>query len=178
MCSEIENRAFQPSLLKIEKPQKLYQQLINILENSCNQKILKTKRHEIHRLVKLKENPKTKEFEIVGGAKHFKRIKNLDSPDYLERVDGCWFDFSIMIMQSNQSVEIIGFDFEIRFPDDISGNVPVKFFRIDFNLPGHENEGLGMRFHLHPGNDDFMVHALPMSPIEIRSEERRVGKEC
>ena len=107
--------------------------------------------------------PKTKEFEIVGGAKHFKRIKNLDSPDYLERVDGCWFDFSIMIVQSNQSVEIIGFDFEIRFLDDVS----VKFFRIDFNLPGHENEDLGMRFHLHPGNDDFMVHALPMSPIEI-----------
>jgi hypothetical protein len=24
-----------------------------------------------------------------------------------------------------------------------------------------------MRFHLHPGNDDIMIHSPPMSPIEI-----------
>ena len=25
----------------------------------------------------------------------------------------------------------------------------------------------GKRFHLHPGSDDLMVHASPMSPMEI-----------
>ncbi len=169
MCLEIENRTFQPSLLKTEKPEELYQstklfqRLIGMLEIAFEQGILKTKPHIIRSLVKL---DKGNEFKIEGGingAKNFKRIKNIDSPNYLERVDGCWFDFSIIGIQNPQSIEIIGFNFEIRFPD----HVPVKFLRFDLNLPGHANENLGMRFHLHPGYDDFKIHANPMSPIEI-----------
>lgn len=169
MCLEIESRTFQPSLLKIEKPEELYQstklfqKIISILNIASEQGILKTKPNIIRSLVKL---DKGNEFKIEGGisgAKNFKRIKNPDSPNYLERVDGCWFDFSIIGIQSNQSIEIIGFNFEIRFPD----HVPVKFLRFDLNLPEHANENLGMRLHLHPGYDDFKIHANPMSPIEI-----------
>jgi hypothetical protein len=163
MCLEIESRTFQPSLLKIETPKRLYQQLINTLEIAFEKGMLKTKPHIIRSLIKLNKARQVNEFEIVGGVKNFKRRKNLDSPDYFERVDGCWFDFSIMVMQSGESVEIIGFDFEIRFPE----HVPVKFLRFDLNLPEHTNENLGMRCHLHPGYDDFIIHAQPMSPIEI-----------
>lgn len=125
MCLEIENRIFQPSLLKIEKPEKLYQstklfqKIISILEVAFEQDILKIEPHIIRSLVKL---DKSNEFKIEGGvngAKNFKRIKNLDSLNYLERVDGCWFDFSIIGIQTKQSIEIIGFNFEIRFPDQM-----------------------------------------------------------
>jgi hypothetical protein len=163
MCSGIEIRTLQPSLLKIEKPAKLFQEVNRVLNVAFEQGILKTKPHIIRSLVKLN---KGKEFKIEGGvsgAKNFDRIKNLDSPNYLERVDGCWFDFSILGIQSTQSIEIIGFNFEIRFPD----HVPVKFLRFDLNPPGHANEKLSMRYHLHPGCDDFRIHAPPMSPIEI-----------
>lgn len=49
------------------------------------------------------------------------------------------------------------------FPD----GYPTRFIRYDLNLPSHNNEKRGMRFHLHPGNDDFMIHSPPMSPLEI-----------
>jgi hypothetical protein len=163
MCLEIESRTFQPSLLKIETPKRLYQQLINILEVAFEKGILKSKPHIIRSLVKLNKTRQVNEFEIVGGVKNFKRRKNPDFPNYFERVDGCWFDFSITIIQNGESVEIIGFDFEIRFPE----HLPVKFLRFDLNLPEHANENLGMRSHLHPGYDDFIIHAQPMSPIEI-----------
>jgi hypothetical protein len=163
MCLEIESRTLQPSLLRTEKPKVLYQQLIKILEIAFEQNILGTKPHVIRSLVKLNDTKQVNEFEIVGGVKNFKRRKDAGPPTYFERIDGCWFDFSIMIRKNKESAEIIGFDFEIRFPD----NVPGKFLRFDLNLPEHDNEDLGMRFHLHPGNDDFIIHAPPMSPIEI-----------
>jgi energy-coupling factor transporter ATP-binding protein EcfA2 len=65
--------------------------------------------------------------------------------------------------ESRKPAEIIGFDFEIRFPEP----VPIKFFRFDLNLPGHDNQTDGLRFHLHPSSEDFMVHSPPMSPLEI-----------
>ena len=52
---------------------------------------------------------------------------------------------------------------EIRFLEDN----PTKFLRFDLNLPEHNNDNQGKRFHLHPGNDDLMIHASPMSPLEI-----------
>ncbi len=44
---------------------------------------------------------------------------------------------------------------------------PIKFLRFDLNLPNHNNQDKGKRFHIHPGTDDFMIHSPPMSPLEI-----------
>ena len=59
--------------------------------------------------------------------------------------------------------KIIAFNFEIRFPDTYKTN----YIRYDLNLPSHNNEDKGMRFHIHPGTDDFMIHSPPISPLEI-----------
>lgn len=56
------------------------------------------------------------------------------------------------------------FDFEIRFPENYD---PAKFLRFDLNSPNHNNEERGMRFHVHPSSDDFMIHSPPMTPLEI-----------
>jgi hypothetical protein len=77
--------------------------------------------------------------------------------------DGCWFDFAILVDENIKPAEIIAFDFEIRFLEDN----PTKFLRFDLNLPEHNNDNQGKRFHLHPGNNDLMIHASPMSPLEI-----------
>jgi hypothetical protein len=53
-----------------------------------------------------------------------------------------------LIDGSRKPAEILGFDFEIRFPE----SVPIEFFRFDLNLPGHDNQTDGLRFHLHPGS--------------------------
>lgn len=34
-------------------------------------------------------------------------------------------------------------------------------------LQNNDNETRGMRFHVHPGSDDVMIHSPPMSPLEI-----------
>lgn len=138
------------------------QQIFSILNRAANERILKTEHHQIHRLLKLKESEEYGKgfFEILGGEKNFKRRRDIP---HFERVDGCWFDFAILIDENPKNALIIGFDFEIRFPDDY----PVKFLRFDLNTPGHDNELRGMRFHVHPGSDDFMIHAPPIHPLEI-----------
>jgi hypothetical protein len=161
MCMEIESRSIQSVQLEVKNPKTLYQQLLKILNDGYDANILLTNQSKIRNLLKLTDNnPQSDESEIVGGSRNFKRLKEL--PNF-ERRDGCWFDFAITVRKVNKSAEIIGFNFEIRFPE----SVPVKFLRFDFNLPDHNNEDRGMRFHVHPGNDDFMINAPPMSPVEI-----------
>ena len=72
-----------------------------------------------------------------------------------ERYDGCWFDFAILIDETPKPAKIIGFNFEIRFPEDYL----TQFIQYDLNLPNHNNEEQGIRFHIHSGNDDFMIHS-------------------
>lgn len=69
-----------------------------------------------------------------------------------------------MVDETPKPAEVIGFSFEFRFPDDYH---QVKYLRFDLNLPSHDNEERGMRFHVHPGSEDFMIHSPPMSPLEI-----------
>jgi hypothetical protein len=162
MCAEIEVRSLSFAQLEVPSARKLYSQISNILFIARDQRILSNRQADIHKLLQLKTintAPKDK-MEILGGERNFDRMENIP---HFERQDGCWFDFAIALKQTKKSAEVIGFNFEIRFPD----NVPVKFLRFDFNLPEHDNEDRGMRFHLHPGCDDFMVNAPPMSPIEI-----------
>ncbi|GAB4288488.1 MAG: hypothetical protein Fur0025_22640 [Oscillatoriaceae cyanobacterium] len=140
------------------------QQILSLLNKASDEEVLKTKPHEIHNLLKLEKSEKDGKgvYEIIGGPpkRNIKRTRNLP---HFERFDGCWFDFTILIDQHPKSAEIFGFSFEIRFPDDY----PVKFLRIDLNTPGHNNDMRGMRFHVHPGSDDFRIHSAPMSPLEI-----------
>jgi hypothetical protein len=146
----------------VSKVSVLKTQILKLLTQANDEGKLKTKLHEIHDLLKLEKSTQhgADVFEILGGQRNFKRL--LDIPHF-ERADGCWFDFAILIDQKPKPAEIIGFNFEIRFPEA----VPVRFLRLDLNLQGHNNQDRGMRFHLHPGSDDLMVHSPPMSPLEI-----------
>lgn len=100
----------------------------------------------------------------LGGGREDKRNqeRSKDVPHF-ERSDGCWFDFSILVDESQKPAEIVGFGFEMRFPDRDA----VEFLRFDFNLPNHDNDDRGMRFHVHPGSDDFAIHSPPIAPLEI-----------
>lgn len=161
MCMEIESRSIQSAQLEVPKAKTLYRQLLKILNDGYDAKILLTSQADIRKFLKLTDsNLQSNESEIVGGSRNFKRLKDLP---HFERRDGCWFDFALILRQNNKSAEVVGFNFEIRFPE----SVPVKFLRFDLNLPDHNNEDHGMRFHIHPGNDDFMINAPPMSPVEI-----------
>ncbi|HIK09885.1 MAG TPA: hypothetical protein IGS52_06410 [Oscillatoriaceae cyanobacterium M33_DOE_052] len=162
ICQDVGARLWDATPKTIESAKKLQRQILQVLTKASDEEVLKTKPHEIHNLLKLETSEKDGKgvFEIVGGKRNFKRMRDIP---HFERFDGCWFDFTILIDQHPKSADILGFSFEIRFPDDY----PVKFLRIDLNTPGHNNDMRGMRFHVHPGNDNLMIHSAPMSPLEI-----------
>lgn len=164
ICQAVGDRLWDvtPKTINIKKAEILKQQILSLLNKACDEEVLKTKPHEIRNLLKLEKSEKDGKgvFEIVGGTRNFKRMKDLP---HFERFDGCWFDFAILIDQHPKSADILGFNFEIRFPDDYT----VKFLRIDLNTPGHDNDMRGMRFHVHPGHNHVMIHSAPMSPLEI-----------
>ena len=161
---EIQQRSLQACSLKVTNAKELRTQIFRTLTQAHNEGVLSTKLSEIYGLLKM-SSQNQQQVVILGGlekvgTKNFKRSKDIP---HFARVDGCWFDFAITIDESQKPAEIIGFDFEIRFPE----SVPIQFIRFDLNLPGHDNQADGLRFHLHPGSDDFMIHSPPMSPLEI-----------
>jgi hypothetical protein len=155
----IQQRSLQASPLEVASAKELRTQIFQALNQAQNQGFLTTKLFEIQKLLKMTSQSQ-QQIEILGAQKNFKRSK--DVPHFTKN-DGCWFDFAITVSEVREPAEIIGFDFEIRFPEAL----PVQFVRFDLNLPGHDNQTDGLRFHLHPGCDDFMVHSPPMSPLEI-----------
>lgn len=166
IAEQTQTKTLEITNLNLKNPKELRTKILKCLTQAHNQGILLTNLSEIHSLLKLQKSQQKGEiWEILGGKKkNFDRIKDKKEYGYFERNDQAWFDFAITIdKQSKKTAEIIGFDFEIRFPDTQQPN----FIRFDLNLPNHNNEIKGMRYHLHPGNDDIMIHSPPLSPLEI-----------
>lgn len=91
--------------------------------------------------------------------KNFHRDPSLP---HFRRDDGAWFDFSITVAQRRGGLELIGYNFEIRFDDG-----PTRFIRFDLNEPDHHNEARHLRAHIHPGSDDLQLPSPLMSPLEV-----------
>jgi hypothetical protein len=159
ICDQVQERLLKAAPITVPTAKVLRTELFKCLNTACNEGRLKTKLNEIHKLLKI-TSPSKGIIEITGGERNFKRRKEIP---HFERCDGCWFDFAILVNEEYKPAEIIGFNFEIRFLDDN----PIKFLRFDLNLPGHDNQDRGIRFHMHPGSDDLMIHSPPMSPLEI-----------
>ncbi|MCT7983040.1 hypothetical protein NG796_07015 [Laspinema sp. A4] len=136
--------------------------IFKTLNTASDEQILKTKPHEIHKLLKMEKSGKhgKEVFSIMGGPKNLKRRQDLP---HFERADRCWFDFAILIDENPNQAQVLGFNFEIRFPEDFT----VKFLRFDLNPPGHDNDKGGIRFHLHPGHENLRIPSPPLCPLEI-----------
>lgn len=162
LCEEIQDRSLSKTLLEVDSAEKLRKQIFKYLNDAHNEEILISNLSKIHQLLKI-SNGKQGHYEILGGGKNFKRIQDIP---HFKLHNGCWFDFAITIDETCKPAQIIGFDFEIRFPQK-EGETKVPFLRIDLNPPNHNNDARNLRFHLHPSNDDIMIHSPPMSPLEI-----------
>ena len=163
MCAEIQRRSLSDISLKPKSAKALWAEILRILTLAYDDKKLTNKPHEIHGLLKLYYSSVIKQqgyWDIMGGEKNQDRITDIP---HFSLKNGCWFDFAIIVNENNKEAEIVGFNFEIRFPEKMYS----RFLRIDFNTPNHDNDDKNMRLHLHPGHDDIMIHSPPMSPIEI-----------
>jgi hypothetical protein len=98
----------------------------------------------------------------VGNVRNFRRDRALP---HFSRMDGAWFDFQLLVRQHAGATSILAYGFELRLPHER----PFPFVRFDLNPPGHDNDGDGLRSHLHLGTDDdgFSIPAPVMSPLEI-----------
>jgi hypothetical protein len=162
ICEKVQHRLWEATPITVKGAKVLRAEILKCLTKAHDEGVLSTKLHEIHNLLKLEKSAQYGKgvFEILGGQRNFKRSRDIP---HFERFDKCWFDFAILVDETSKPAEIIGFNFEIRFPDES----PVSFLRFDLNLPGHDNEERSIRFHLHPGSDDLMIHSPPMPPLEI-----------
>lgn len=99
-------------------------------------------------------------FCVVGGEKN--QDRDLQRPHFM-RNDGSWFDFSIIVREVGDRLDLLAYDFELR----LATGMGAPFLRFDLNLPEHRNQDRELRCHLHPGSDDILVPAPLMSPIEV-----------
>jgi hypothetical protein len=159
ICDQVQERLLKNAPLTVDSAKVLRSEILKCLTTASDNGRLRTKLHQIHGLLKITP-PSKGIIEITGGQRNFHRIRELP---HFERCDGCWFDFAISVDENYKPAQIIAFNFEIRFLYD----KPIKFLRFDLNSPDHNNQQKGMRFHLHPGSDDLMIHSAPMSLLEI-----------
>jgi hypothetical protein len=162
ICADIQDRSLSKTPLEVESAEKLRKQIFKCLNDAHNKKILIASLSEIHQLLKI-SNGKQGLYEIFGGGRNFNRIQDIP---HFKLHNGCWFDFAITVDETCGRAQITGFNFEIRFPKREEQR-EVSFLRIDLSLPDHNNDARNLRFHLHPSNDDIMIHSPPMSPLEI-----------
>ncbi|HNH49035.1 MAG TPA: hypothetical protein PKY30_18465, partial [Myxococcota bacterium] len=81
------------------------------------------------------------------------------------RHDGARFDVALTLRREGNSTEILAYSFPLWF----DGHPDLKRVRFDLNEPGHHNEGLGLRSHVHLNLDDegFSVPTPIMQPLEV-----------
>jgi hypothetical protein len=148
-------------------------ELRNLLRKASDTGKLRTSPQEIYKLVEVLPEPPPplakqlreeelymSSFCIAGGEKNLKRDRRLA---HFTRDDDAWFDFTITGRENNHRLELIAYDFEIRFPPGTG----TPFLRFDLNVPAHRNEDRELRSHLHPGSDDILVPAPMLSPTEV-----------
>ncbi|HEX3477253.1 MAG TPA: hypothetical protein VHT91_19660 [Kofleriaceae bacterium] len=158
---------------KLELPRHaklLCRELRNMLIAASDAGTLSTSHNEVYGLVRVLREPPPVVAEqlrarsiagnaccVVGGEKNQDREHVVA---HLKRNDDAWFDFTITVREHARELELLAYNFEIRFPSAMG----TPFLRFDYNLPGHENE---LRSHLHAGSDDVYMPAPMMSPAEL-----------
>jgi hypothetical protein len=79
------------------------------------------------------------------------------------RDDGAVVHFALIVReQPGASLDLIAYGFEIYFPS----HQPIAFVRFDLNDHRHSNDDLGLRAHLHPGNEDLQLPSPLLFPLD------------
>jgi hypothetical protein len=161
---------------QLDLPQRakdLFRGLRAALIEASNARAIRESPHDVFQRIKLLSEPPAQildhlrernlhehAFCILGGEKNPSRDHAIR---HFQRSDDAWFDFSIVVRERSERLDLLAYDFELRFPPGLG----VPFLRFDLNLPEHANEERDIRCHLHPGSDDLLVPAPLMTPAEL-----------
>jgi hypothetical protein len=152
----------------------LREELRRILQKAIRAEVLKTPpdivTRELLKLVSSEKDPTVHKLGgthgIFGAKKDFNRITGpADPKKKLVREDGAVIHFSLIVKERAGPLELIAYDFELYYPS----KQPIWFIRFDMNEPGHKNDTLGLRSHIHPGHDNLLVPGVMLSPAEALS---------
>jgi hypothetical protein len=101
-------------------------------------------------------------FALTGGLKDFGRAAS--SPrEHFMRDDGAVIHFALTVRERRPApLDLVAYGFEIYF----SSKLPISFIRFDLNDRRHSNDDLGLRAHLHPGNDDLQLPSPLLFPLD------------
>ncbi len=121
------------------------------------------------KLVPLPGGRRERVVAVIGGIE-INRKRDPSLAHFL-RSDGAWFDFHIDLrphdgthQQHRGDLELVGYGYEIRFPEVLGCSVP--WLRFDLNHPAHDNELRDVRAHFHPGDDDLQAPSAVLHPEE------------
>ncbi len=146
-------------------PQDLYQELYALLLHAIREEVLQNGMHTVKKLLRLTPDPKGRPrcWELTGGPLDFARTAEPDRSTRFVRTDGGIVHFHMTLLERHaQSIEVLAYGFEVYFPS----RAPIAFVRFDLNFRGHDNDEVGLRSHLHPGNDDLQLPSAVLEPRE------------
>jgi hypothetical protein len=145
----------------------LHDQFGSVLRRAIRDEVLANGLYDVGQLLRLTlaspSDPTV--FALTGGPKDFRRV--VSAPDRRERFvrdDGAVLHFALVVRERQaMPMDLIAYGFEVYFPSD----GPIPFVRFDLNDRRHSNDDLGLRAHLHPGNEDLQLPSPLMDPVEV-----------
>src|SRR5262249_35045064 len=150
----------------------LWRAMRTYLINASDEGFIEESQDVIHRAFKWTRDhsqriPGATHSVAYGLGPNFKRDPTW--PHLTRKHDGAWFDFQVSVRETNQGLDILAYDFELRFRKTPLGPAPLEFIRLDMNHPDHDNEDEGLRSHLHLSSDDdgFVVPSAILDPFEL-----------
>jgi len=157
----------------------LRDQFGHVLRRAIRNEVLKNGVYDAGQLLRLtaaSRNGDPTVFALTGGPKDFGRIDSPQRTSHFLRDDGAVIHFALIVRErQGASLDLIAYGFEVYFPSQ----QPIAFVRFDLNDRRHNNDDLGLRAHLHPGNDDLQLPSPLLSPLDAlnflihRCRERR-----
>jgi hypothetical protein len=144
----------------------LHQQFGSVLRRAILDEVLVNGVYDVGQLLRLTASSRSGDpnvFALTGGPKDLRRV---DSPKRAERFlrdDGAVIHFALVVRERQEApLDLVAYGFEIYFPSQ----QPIAFVRFDLNDRKHSNDDLGLRAHLHPGNEDLQLPSPLLSPLD------------
>jgi len=144
----------------------LREQFGHVLRRAIRDEALVNGVYDVGKLLRLTEASRSGDphvFALTGGPKDFGRTDSPQHASHFIRDDGAVIHFSLTVRERREtSLDLIAYDFEIYFPSQ----QPIAFVRFDLNDRRHSNDDLGLRAHLHPGNEDLQLPSPLLFPLD------------
>jgi hypothetical protein len=144
----------------------LHEQFGSVLLRAIRDEALVNGAYHVGQLLRLTATSRSGDphvFALTGGPKDLRREASPRREERFLRDDGAVIHFALIVRERQGApLDLIAYGFEIYFPT----RQPIAFVRFDLNDRRHSNDDLGLRAHLHPGNEDLQLPSPLLFPLD------------